>query len=375
MGVSLVPNLKPSFFKLALEKFCVGPKFFHEALAFGRIEEGEGSLARGGGGRRMRSGEQERARAVVEEVDEFARAADVTSHDADGFAERADLNVNAAVAAEVIDGAAAAAAEDAGGMGVINHHDAIVFFGEVAEFRERSDIAIHGEDAIGDEEFVAGPVFRFLADAFAIGDVAMLEDFDGGFGKAAAIDDGGVVELVGDDQIVFAEDGGDGACIGGEAGLKDDAGFGVFEFCDLLLERHVDGHGSGDGADGSGSGAEFADSFNGGLFQGFVGGEAEVVVGTEIDHLLAIEIGFGLLLAFKDAEAEVQALGFEIGDLFVQKRKRIVRSAHNSPKRKLTRAVGREENFSSEALFEQEGVRKFVERHAFAEEGLEIEFF
>ena len=70
---------------------------------------------------------------------------------------------------------------------------------------------------------------------FGGGDVLVREDVDLGAREAAAVDDAGVVELVGDDVVVLAEDGGDGAGVGGEAGLKDDAGFDVLEGGDAAL--------------------------------------------------------------------------------------------------------------------------------------------
>src|SRR5436189_95931 len=81
-----------------------------------------------------------------------AGAADVAAEDSDGFGQRADLDVDAAMDAEVVDGAAAVAAEDAGGVGVVHHHDGAVAFGGVAEGGEGADVAVHGEDAVADEE-------------------------------------------------------------------------------------------------------------------------------------------------------------------------------------------------------------------------------
>ena len=46
---------------------------------------------------------EERAGAVVEEVDEVFGAADVAADGADSFRERADLDIDAAMAVEVID--------------------------------------------------------------------------------------------------------------------------------------------------------------------------------------------------------------------------------------------------------------------------------
>jgi len=83
-----------------------------------------------------------------------------------------------AVSVEVVDGAAAIAAEDARGVGVVDHHDGAVFFAEVRERADRADVAVHGEDAVGDEEFVAGLVLDFLEQFFGVGDVFVAEDFD-----------------------------------------------------------------------------------------------------------------------------------------------------------------------------------------------------
>src|SRR5882724_1250415 len=103
----------------------------------------------------MRRREQERTRAMVEKVDHFARAADVSTENADGLRQRTNLNINAAVDIEMVYGAAAVAAENAGGVRVVDHHDGTVFFGEVAECGERADVAVHGEDAVGDQELLA----------------------------------------------------------------------------------------------------------------------------------------------------------------------------------------------------------------------------
>jgi len=136
---------------------------------------------------------------------------------------------------EVIDAAAAIAAENAGGMGVVDHHDGAVSFGQAGELVDRANVAIHGEDAVGDEEFVPGLVLDFFEKFFRVGNILVAEDFDLCAGETSAIDDGGVVQLVGDDEVFFAQDGGDGAGVGGESALEDDAGFDVLEARDFFL--------------------------------------------------------------------------------------------------------------------------------------------
>ena len=66
------------------------------------------------------------------------RAGDVAAERADRLRQRADLHVDAAVHAEVIDGAAAVAAEHAARVRVVDHHDAAEFLGEIAQLGQRA---------------------------------------------------------------------------------------------------------------------------------------------------------------------------------------------------------------------------------------------
>ena len=186
---------------------------------------------------------------------------------------------------EVIDRAAAIAAQNAGGVRVIDHHDGAVFVGNIAELVDGADIAVHGKDAVGDDELAAGLVLDLLQQLFAVGDIFVAEDLDLRAGEAGAIDDAGVIELVGEDEVFFAENARDGSGVGGEAGLEDDAGFDAFECGDLFFELHVDAHRAGDGADGSGAYAVFLRGGDGRLAKLGVIAEAEVVIGGKVDDL------------------------------------------------------------------------------------------
>ena len=87
--------------ELALEVTRVGPEPL-DALRL-VLQDVEGGDAGGRDRRRMRRGEQERPRAVVEVVDQVADAADVAAQRADGFRQRAHLHVDTPVHAKVID--------------------------------------------------------------------------------------------------------------------------------------------------------------------------------------------------------------------------------------------------------------------------------
>ena len=84
---------------------------------------------------------------MVKVIDEVAAAADVSAKRADSLRERAYLNIDAAMAVEVIDGTASIATENAGSVRIIDHHDGSVFIGKVAELVDGADIA-DGEDNV-----------------------------------------------------------------------------------------------------------------------------------------------------------------------------------------------------------------------------------
>src|SRR5216684_2950560 len=120
------------------------------SLAHGGIQQTEGRLAAGRYGGWVRGREQEGTPAVIEPLDEVARAAHVAAHGANGLAERTHLDIDATVTAEMIYSPPPVATEHAGGVRVVHHHDAVVLLGEVAELRQRRDVALHGKHAVGD---------------------------------------------------------------------------------------------------------------------------------------------------------------------------------------------------------------------------------
>ena len=77
----------------------------------------------------------------------------------------------------------------------------------------------------------------------------------------------------------------------------------------FAFELHVEAHGASDGADGSGADAMLADGGDGGFSQFGVVAQAEVVVGGEINDLLAVVPADRALHIFELAQAEVRAVG------------------------------------------------------------------
>ena len=90
-------------------------------------------------------------------------------------------------------------------MRVIHHHDGAVFFGEVAEARKRSNVAVHGEDAVSDEQLAAGLVFDAGELFFGVAEVLMIKNENLRAREARAINNGRVIQLVRDDEVFFAQ--------------------------------------------------------------------------------------------------------------------------------------------------------------------------
>ena len=295
------------------------------------LEDVDRRDARGDDRRRMRGREQERPRAVIQELDQRPAARDVAAERADRLRQRPDLDVDAPVHAEVVDRAAPVLAEHAARMGIVDHHDAAEFLGQRAQLRQRAEVAVHAEHAVGDEQLaLAG---RQLRQDLARGvDVLVREHLDRGAAQAGAVDDAGVIQLVGNHDVVLGQDGGDGAGVRGEAALEHDDGFGLLERGQPAFELHVDVHGAGDRAHRAGPDAEPPDRVEGPFAQPRVRRQPEVVVRGEIDDLTMIERRLVALLAFEDTELAVQALLLERVELAPEIVQRIAaRHSRQSP--------------------------------------------
>src|SRR5262249_51169813 len=153
--------------------------------------------------------------------------------------------------------------------------------------------------------------------------IFVLEDLDGGFGKPAAVDDGSVVQLVRENQVLLAENGRDSSGVGGEARLKHHARFGVLEPRNLLFEFHVDLHRARNRAYGSRAHTEVSSGLERRAAQFAVGGQTQIVVRAEVDHLLAVEVRDWLLFNFQYAQAEIKPLGFQVFEFVMQIGERI----------------------------------------------------
>src|ERR1017187_3285981 len=82
----------------ALKKLRIRPKFLNEFFAIRRIEQRERGLTGGHYGRRMTGGIEKGPGSTIEEIYQVPRTANVSTHRANRFAERAHLDVHASMA-------------------------------------------------------------------------------------------------------------------------------------------------------------------------------------------------------------------------------------------------------------------------------------
>ena len=83
----------------------------------------------------------------------------------------------------------------------------------------------------------------------------------------------------------------------------------------------MDAHGAGDGSNSPRTYTEFASGFQGSFAQLGMGGQAEIIIGCQVDDPLAIKGTLRRLRVFEHAQLEMRALLFQIVHLVSEIRK------------------------------------------------------
>src|SRR3954452_21264420 len=150
---------------------------------------------------------------------------------------------------------------------------------------------------------------------FAVCCVLMAEYFDLGSRQAGAIDDAGVVQLIGQDEVVLAKNGRHSPGVCGETTLKNYACFNIFEGGNLLLKLHVDAHGARNGSDSAGTHAVFAGGCKGRFNQFWMRREPEVIVGSEVDNFFPVIGADRVLHVLEHPQVKVGTSLFQLAKL------------------------------------------------------------
>jgi hypothetical protein len=150
------------------------------------------------------------------------------------------------------------------------------------------DRAGHREDAVDDDQ-LAGALRRLFEKTLEIRHVVVTELADVAEREAAAVDNGGAIFAVAEDDVALADDGGDGAEVRLEAGREDESGFLVQELRKAAFQLFMEFQRAVEEARARAGRAEFFRDLHRGVDDAGVVGEAEVVVRPDHDHVPPVD--------------------------------------------------------------------------------------
>ena len=245
---------------------------------------------RRGIGRRHPHGEDPAARLGLQRLDQRARPGNEA---AAGAAQRLRQRAGQQQIGRTIGetekccGAGTSWPDHAGRMRLVDHQQRVELARQRLDLRQWRRAALHAEDAVGDDQPTLRPPCPLQRPAQA-GDATVLIGLDLGPAEPAAIDDAGVVQPVGDDDVAGADQGRQhpaiGVAAGGEQRHRLDAEIGG----KVLRQRLVQRRRREDRVD-SGAAAIEPQRLIGRGQHTLIGREAEIVVGAEHDRVDAVE--------------------------------------------------------------------------------------
>ena len=145
-----------------------------------------------------------------------------------------------------------------------------------------------------------------------MGHILVPEDLDLRPRQPRAVNNAGVVQLVGQNKVFLAQNRAHRPRVGREPALEDHARLHVLEARNLFLQLHVDAHGSGDRPHRARPHAEGPRRGQRRLNQLGMVRQAQVVVAGQVDHLAAVVVAHRRLLIVQNAQLEVGPLGAQI---------------------------------------------------------------
>jgi len=152
-----------------------------------------------------------------------------------------------------------------------------------------SDVPVHTEDTIGDDHLRAWLALVLLDLLFETGNVTMFEGHDLRLAETATIDDAGMVQLVAENKVPIVDERGNGAGICRQTSLVHQNVLDLFELRQLLLAFDDQARIADDCFDGARPHAELVDSLLGGFLDILASNHAQVVIGSKVHDVLAVD--------------------------------------------------------------------------------------
>ena len=202
---------------------------------------------------------------------------------AEALREGAEVEVDVLVDAEVLGDAAAVGAEQEGRVRLVDQHARAVALGDLEDLGQRAHVAVHRVDALDDDQLLALDAVHL---ALEVERVVVAEEDGLGLGEDRAVHDRGVRVLVEEDRVARAHQRRDEADVGAVARGEQHHGFLVLEAGELLGELLVHVEGARQDRRARRPEAVALDRLRGGLLHLGPVGDAEVVVGGEVQQVV-----------------------------------------------------------------------------------------
>jgi len=185
------------------------------------------------------------------------------------------------------------------------HHDAgIIFFFQLHDFRQWSQVAFHRKDTIHDDELHRFRValLQFLFQGFHI--VVLILQL-GSERESASVHDGSVVAVIADDVVLAVYQGRDNALVHGESGSEYQTIFLAKKSSQFFFQLYVKVERSVQETRTGASGTIFAGSCNSSFDDTLVVGQAHIGIGAEHQYFLSVHHHFGILRTVDFAEIRI----------------------------------------------------------------------
>ena len=295
-----------------------------EPQVVGRLQQVEDRERGTDDGRSDRVGEQIGPGSLLEHLDDLASSCDVTAAGAtQGLAEGPGDDVDPVADAEPRRRSSATFADEADRVRVVHHHECVVPVGECADLIERCVVAVHREDAVGDDQAVAR-IGCLLQPALQLGEVAVGVAETPRLAEPDPVDDAGVVERVGDDGVAVVEKRLEHSTVGVEARRKEDGVLVAEPGGQPCLQLAVDVLRTADESHRRHAEAALLQRASRSLEQTWVVSETEVVVRAQVEDLAPLGVADVRALgarqdAFGLVDARLAHLGDASSQLFPQR--------------------------------------------------------
>ena len=204
--------------------------------------------------------------------------------------------------------------------------DGVVPGGQLVNLVQLGDDAVHGKHAVRGNQLHAGSGgIRFLELGFQVRHVVVGVAEALGLAEAHAVNNGGVVQGIGNNGVVRGQEAFKQAAVGVKAGGEQNRVFRAEELGKAFLKLAVQGLRAADEPHGSHAEAPFVNGFLGGLHHFRIIGQAQVIVGAHVDDGASVlQRHLGILLGGDEAFFRTQSVQggsediFEFGGIHVE---------------------------------------------------------